>query len=390
LPIDGAALRLPTMPPPRPSSLAVRLAGLARRALPWRRGPLQRLLLTASGVLDRQGQVWPGFADWCAAHPGTRVELLAGPDRVHSLRVPDDLPLPDDAALARYARLQFSHYFGTAAQHWPLAVDGRMACAWAEGDLDALKADAQARHVELSSLRPTWTLVPASEAQAAVIDGELLTWLRQQDGRVTDLQQRPADADLLQELGSQRPVDSRELLTRHVPRRGPDFITQPPAGRALVRAWAAAAAAACALVAVQAQGQHEEAQRLVEQAAVLDRLARPAVAAPAKAAPSNAAARTRAWAVVRQLDTDWATLWTEVERALPPGVQLLALDLDRQTLRVEGQASDADAVTRLVDRLAMQAGPDADVVLTRLQKPETGADLNSLRFELVRRAGGPR
>ncbi|MDP1069136.1 hypothetical protein, partial [Klebsiella pneumoniae] len=86
----------------------------------------------------------------------------------------------------------------------------------------------------------------------------------------------------------------------------PDFITQPPAGRALVRAWAAAAAAACALVAVQAQGQHEEAQRLVEQAAVLDRLARPAVAAPAKAAPSNAAARTRAWAVVRQLDTDWA------------------------------------------------------------------------------------
>ena len=41
-------------------------------------------------------------------------------------------------------------------------------------------------------------------------------------------------------------------------------------------------------------------------------------------------------------------------------------------------------------RLAMQAGPDADVVLTRLQKPETGADLNSLRFELVRRAGRPR
>lgn len=379
------------MPPRRTALTAGRLARLTERRLPWRRGPAERLLLTAEGVLNAQGQTWPEFAAWCAAHAGARVELLAGPDRIHSLLVPDDLPLPDDAALTRYARLQFSHYFGPLAQQWPLAVAGRMACAWAEGDIEALKADAQAHHVRLMSLRPSWTLVPASEAQAAVVDGDHLTWLRQQGGRITDLQQRPADAELMQDLGGGvRPLPSRELLARSLPHRGPDFIPQPPAGRALIWAWGAAAAAACALIGIQAQGQHEEAQRLAEQAAVVDRLARPAAISTVKAKAANPASRLRALTVARQLDNDWATLWTDVERALPPGVQMLAIDLDRQTLRLEGLATDADAVTRLVDRLAMQAGPEEEVVLTRLQKPETGVDLNSLRFELVRRAGGPR
>ncbi len=76
------------------------------------------------------------------------------------------------------------------------------------------------------------------------------------------------------------------------------------------------------------------------------------------------------------------------ERALPPGVQLSTLDLDRQALRLEGQAAEAEAVTRLVDRLALQAAPGEEVVLTRLQRPDGAAE--GLRFELVRRAGGPR
>jgi len=148
---------------------------------------------------------------------------------------------------------------------------------------------------------------------------------------------------------------------------------------------AATAAAACVLVALQVQGQREEGQRLAEQATLLDRIARPV--SNAKARMPNPAARNRAWAVARQLDTDWPGLWTDVERALPPGLQLATLDLDRQTLRLEGQAGEADAVTRLVDRLAMNAAPGEEVVLTRLQRPEPPADASGLRFEVVRRTG---
>lgn len=346
-----------------------------------------RLLLADAGVVDGEGKTWPDFAAWCADHAGARVALLVGPQRMHSLRVPDDLPLPDDAALLAYARLQFGHYFGPAAQPWPLAAAGRVACALSDGDLATLQATAAAHRVRLASLRPSWTLAPASDGDWAVLDDGLLTWLRRRDGRLLELQQRPVDAELLQELQADRTVHARELLAQADGQPGPDFIAQPSPTRPLMWAWAATAAGACALVAVQALGQRDEARRLAEQAALLDRIARPA--ATAAAAPPGPAARSRAWAVAAQLDTDWAALWTAVERALPPGVQLTGLELNRQALRLEGQAAEAEAVTRLVDRLALQAAPGDEVVLTRLQRPDGAADA-ALRFELVRRAGGTR
>lgn len=346
-----------------------------------------RLLLADAGVVDGEGKTWPDFAAWCAAHAGARVALLVGPQRMHSLRVPDDLPLPDDAALMAYARLQFGHYFGAAAQPWPLAAAGRVACALTDGDVAMLQATAAAHRVRLVSLRPSWTLAPATDGDWAVLDDGLLTWLRRRDGRLLELQQRPVDAELLQELQADRTVHARELLAQAHGQPGPDFIAQPSPTRPLMWAWAATAAAACALVAVQALGQRDEARRLAEQAALLDRIARPA--ATAATAPPGPAARSRAWAVATQLDTDWAALWTAVERALPPGVQLTGLELDRQALRLEGQAAEAEAVTRLVDRLALQAAPGDEVVLTRLQRPDGAADA-ALRFELVRRAGGTR
>lgn len=348
----------------------------------------ERLLLTADGLRDAQGQAWPDFAAWCAAHAGARVALLAGPDRMHSLLVPEDLPLADDAALLGYARLQFTHYFGPAAKAWPLAAWPRGACALAEGDPVELQATAAAHRVRLVSLRPSWTLAPAQDGETAVIDGGMLTWLRRRDGHLVELQQRHVDDELLQELGAARVVHARDLLAGPGGASGPDFIAQPSRMRPLVWAWAAAAAAACALVAAQAQGQREEGWRLAEQAAVLDRMARPA---PVRAATPNPAARGRTWAAARQLDTDWTARWTELEGALPPGLQLAALDLDDKTLRLEGQAAAADAVTQLVDRLAMQAAPGEEVVLTRLQRPDAPGDSALLRFELVRRvAGGPR
>ena len=352
------------------------------------RSRTERLLLAAQGAVDASGKAWPDFAAWCAAHPGARVALFAGPDRMHSLLVPEDLPLGDDDALRTYARLQFSHYFGPAAQAWPLAVWARGACALAEGDIAALHATAAAHRVRLVSLRPSWTLAAPQNGDTAVIDGGMLTSLRFEGGRLAELQQRHVDDTLLQELQDERTVTAQALLATAADHTGPDFIAQPSRMRPLIWAWAATAAAACVLIALQAQGQREEAQRLAEQASLLDRIARPAAAARAK--PPNPAARTRAWAVARQLDTPWSALWSDVERALPPGLQLAGLDLDRQALRLEGQASEADAVTRLADRLAMNAAPGDEVVLTRLQRPEPPADASGLRFEIVRRAGAAR
>lgn len=348
----------------------------------------ERLLLTAEGaVVDAPGKTWPDFAAWCAAHAGARVALLAGPDRMHSLLVPADLPLADDDALRGYARLQFSHYFGPAAQQWPLATWPRGACALT-GELAALQVVAAAHRVRIVSLRPSWTLAPTDDGDTAVIDGGMLTWLRRHDGRLVELQQRHVDDALPQELQGSRIVHAKDLLAEPGGQAAPDFIAQPSRARPLIWAWAATAAAACVLIALQAQSQHEESQRLHEQAAVLDRIARPALTA--KARPPNPAARSRAWAVSRQLDTDWGALWSGVERALPPGLQLASLDLDRQALRLEGKAAEADAVTRLVDRLAMHAAPGEEVVLTRLQRPEPPADAGGLRFEVTRRNGAMR
>lgn len=351
------------------------------------RSRTEYLLLTAGGAVDAHGQTWTDFAAWCAAHAGTRVALLAGADRMHSLRVSDDLPLADDDALLGYARLQFTHYFGPAAQSWPLAAWPRGVCAWTEGDLATLQATAAAHRVRITSLRPTWALLPVEDGDWALREGGLLTWLRRRGGDIVELQQRHADDELLQELQGARVVQARDLLGSPGGGDTPDFIPQPSRARQLIWAWAATAAAACVLVVLQAQGQRDEAQRLQEQAAVLDRMARPTAAI---AKPSNPTARARAWSTAQQLDTDWAALWTDVERALPPGLQLAALDLDRQALRLEGQATEPDAVTRLVDRLAMHAAPGQEVVLTRLQRPEAAADAGGLRFEVVRRQGAMR
>lgn len=345
------------------------------------RSPTERLLLTPAGLVDARGQAWPDFGAWCAARAGARVELLAGPRHMHCLLIPGDLPLADEEARLRYARLQFTHYFGAQAQHWPLAAWACGACALVDVDLAALQATATAHRVRLTSMRPSWTLAEVAEGDSVVLDGDMLTLLRMQGGELVELQQRHVD----DEPQAARINDVRELLSASGGQPGPDFIAQPSRLRPLMWAWAATAAAACVLVVMQAQGQREEAQRLAEQAAVLDRIARPAAAARAK--PADPAKRTQAWAVARQLDTDWAALWTDVERAIPPGLQLAALDLDRQGLRAEGQAGDADTVTRFVDRLALQAGPRDEVVLTRLQRPDA-SEGELLRFELVRRAAG--
>lgn len=360
------------------------------------RSPVERLLLGATGLLDARGRTWADFGAWCAAHAGARVELFAGPGRMHSLLLPADLPLADEDAQLGYARLQFAHYLGPAAQAWPLASWPGGVCALAEGDPATLQATARTHRVRLLSLRPSWTLAPSDDGQAAVLDDGMLTRLVRRDGCLVTLEQRPLDEALLAELDGASVFHAAALLSGPGGPPWPDFIARPRAvrTRALVWAWAASAAAACALVAVQARELRQEAARLSEQSAVIDRLqraGRPAAATATLAAQASAAAAgVRAAAAARQLDTDWAALWTDVERALPAGLQLAALDLDRRALRLEGRAGDPDAVTRLVDRLSLQAAPGDVVVLTRLQKADTPVDGDGLRFEVMRRPGGTR
>jgi hypothetical protein len=365
----------------------------------WRTEP-QRLLLTRTGLLDATGKTWPDFATWCAAHRGAGVALVAGADRVQSLRVPDDLPLADDEALTQYARLQFSHYFGPAAQAWPLALCQRVACALADPQsLADWQATAATHRVRLLSLRPSWSLAASpADGCVAVEEEGTLTWLQFRHGHLVDLQLRHVAPggreDLLQELqadgGTAVTLQPSELLAASPANPGPDFIAPRHRSPPLVWAWATSAAAACALVAVQAVGQQGEAGRLAEQGAVLDRLARAQPAPAVRRATPSPAAQGRAAAIARQLDTDWGARWADLERALPAGLQLRALDLDGSSLRLEGQADEADVITRLVDRLALQAAPGDEVVLTRLQRPESAADGTGLRFELVRRAGSAR
>jgi Tfp pilus assembly protein PilN len=172
----------------------------------------------------------------------------------------------------------------------------------------------------------------------------------------------------------------------------PDFM--PAAVRPGLLMWAWLLVAGCALLAAGWRWHELQDQRavLAEQAALLSRMAPPEQAA----APNSAELQRRAAALAAQLappqGEDWASRWLAVEQALPPGLQLQALEMEGASLRLEGLAPQADLVMQLVDRLATQAaghhGAASEVVLTRLQRPEgtaEAAESNLLRFEVVRR-----
>ncbi|MCV2367313.1 PilN domain-containing protein [Paucibacter oligotrophus] len=143
---------------------------------------------------------------------------------------------------------------------------------------------------------------------------------------------------------------------------------------------------------------------LSEQAGLLNKLADRESRATGAVAPANAAdQQRRAWGLHAQLrpkqGEDWASRWLAVEQALPAGLQIQALEMEGASLRLEGLAPTADLVMQLVDALATQAanhgpGPVSEVVLTRLQRPETpaeaAAESNALRFEVVRRRANGR
>lgn len=397
------------------------------------------LYLAEDGLWDA-GRVHADFNAWCQAHPGRRARLAISASTLRTLVAPTDLPLADEAALAAYARLQFGHYFGAAAQGWPMATWWVGAKSGAQRGACALVDTAlPTQDRRLAALQPSWSLALRQQAGAdpawaaaprtalALVEGRALTWMCLRDGALNELHQRVLDEgageaelqSLLQGLqeatggfshapklvgwsgvdipGLQRhPQDAAWLTTTQ---RGaarsqlpaPDFARATRRPGLLPALWLLAAVAACALAAQQALQQRDEAARLTEQAQVLARMAGPARTAPNTTPPASNAARGRATAFAQRLRTDWPALWLAVERALPPGVQLQALELDARQLRLEGHAAQADSVMQLVDRLALQPGSSDDgpreVVLTRLGKPDRADEQSlGLRFEIVRRA----
>lgn len=178
----------------------------------------------------------------------------------------------------------------------------------------------------------------------------------------------------------------------------PDFM--PAARKPGLWMWAYLLLASLCLGLLLLQ-QHQlrlQAQELDEQWQLLDKLARGTAKTrgPVDAISSGNKApelQARAWAIATELrpalDKDWGSRWQALEQALPPGLQLQAMDLQGGSLRLEGSALEAERVMQLVDRLALQARsvPGSEVVLTRLQKPEGQAEgmAGELRFEVVRR-----
>ncbi|WP_273599362.1 hypothetical protein [Roseateles albus] len=169
----------------------------------------------------RAGQRWPDFEQWCAAHPRQQVRIWVGGAWVHNVSVPADMPLADTQAVRAYARLQFVHYFGAAAQAWPLAVwsqgTQRNAVALQEQaglSLNALTSAALTHGVRILSVRPAWSHALAQAAATdsvwaqaessglGLLEGRMLSWLSLARGKVVDVQQRYLDQGDAPELQS--------------------------------------------------------------------------------------------------------------------------------------------------------------------------------------------
>jgi hypothetical protein len=183
------------------------------QVLRWREGLRARLA--------RPRLFWLGTEGLGAAgRPGQALELVASEHLLQHLVCEPGLPLADEAALQGYARQLFSHYFGAAAQRWPLAgwrVGGTAGASGLQGlDLAVLRQGLDAQQIALRGLRPAWAALlqrlaveqpdwlRAPQAALAWVEGGLLTWLRLQAGEVQELRHLrlagPSVAALLEAL----------------------------------------------------------------------------------------------------------------------------------------------------------------------------------------------
>jgi hypothetical protein len=170
----------------------------------------------ASGSDAAMPERFDSFEAWCGAHAGEAAQLHLSGRLVHNLLIEPSLGLRGPAATLAYARQQFTHYHGAAAQQWPLAValagGGSVVCALHSLELGQLRSSAQRHGVRLLGAAPVWAAGLSSLARRepeftqpgrralAVVEGTLVTWLASDGGRIVALQQRRLDTPHLDEL----------------------------------------------------------------------------------------------------------------------------------------------------------------------------------------------
>jgi hypothetical protein len=147
---------------------------------------------------------------WVESHPGQRARLILSSQLLHHLVLNESrLPLHDETAISDYARHQFTHYHGSVAQGWPLAVwdDDRQrgVCALHGLDLSELLAQAVRCKVRFSSMTPWWAVAlrvaqrqdpglgRAAQAGLLLAEGQLLTCLTLGHGRLLNIEHRRLD-----------------------------------------------------------------------------------------------------------------------------------------------------------------------------------------------------
>lgn len=193
------------------------------------RWPLERALARARAarapartVLLQAAQAWSyapdafspiafvDFEAWCAAHAGSSVRVVLSSALTHQLVADPQLPLEDSEAVLAWARHQFVHYHGAAAQRWALApwCDGpqRGAIALHALELDTLLQSAARHRVGIRAIEPWWSvalrvatrrapvLASGEPAELWLVEGVRLTRVLCADRRVQGVEQRWLDA----------------------------------------------------------------------------------------------------------------------------------------------------------------------------------------------------
>lgn len=155
---------------------------------------------------EAEAQRFEARDDWLAAHAGGNVRLVLSGTLTHQLVVTDPaLPLEDHETLLAWARHQFVHYHGPAAEHWALApwlTHTQRGASAAHGvDLDALLRSAEAQRVRLRAVQPWWavalqaatleapTLALAEHADLWLVEGAHVTRVSCNAGRLAQIEQ---------------------------------------------------------------------------------------------------------------------------------------------------------------------------------------------------------
>lgn len=167
---------------------------------------LQEQAAWGYGPGDDAGRRFGSSDAWLDDHAGCKVRLVLSTALTHQLVVSDPaLPLDDVDALLAWARHQFVHYHGAAAQNWPLSAwlsGGQRGASAAHGlDLDALVRRAGGQGVQVRSVQPWWavalqaatleapTLALADPAELWIVEGRRVMRLRCGSGRVRQIEQ---------------------------------------------------------------------------------------------------------------------------------------------------------------------------------------------------------